>query len=221
VSIFDTVPNSWYATTVAIKTLRGVTPDGTSSWFTWVPKKKGMHHLYAFIQTSRGTTPLGDVVVKVRRAPGDLNEDGRVDRHDLNMLQRDLKKTVAESACGEECDLDGDGKITQKDADLMTQLCESQSCAFATAEYVGGPSPAEPDLREIRQSEKAAIADFAARNPQDAQLLSDLDAQPKEAQLYETERKRKESLRTIRYYYRGQPVTTGSYAQQTTAIANR
>ena len=43
--------------TFAIKTVHGLTPDGTSAWFTWTPKKKGLHHLYAVIQNTTGTTP--------------------------------------------------------------------------------------------------------------------------------------------------------------------
>ena len=88
VSIFDGKPGRRNSQTIAIRTLRGVSPDGTFSWFTWTPKKKGLHHLYAVIQNTDGVTPLGDLIVRVRRAPGDLNEDGRVDRHDLNMLER-------------------------------------------------------------------------------------------------------------------------------------
>jgi hypothetical protein len=90
VSIFDGEPSR--GNTIAIRTLRGVSPDGTYLWFTWTPKEKGLHHLYAVFQNTTGTTPLGDLIVRVRRAPGDLNEDGRVDRHDLNMLNRDLKR---------------------------------------------------------------------------------------------------------------------------------
>jgi hypothetical protein len=86
VSVFDGTPGGRHTKTLSIKTLHGVTPDGNSTWFTWTPTKKGLHHLYAVTQNSTGATPLGDVLIRVRRAPGDLNEDGRVDRHDLNML---------------------------------------------------------------------------------------------------------------------------------------
>jgi hypothetical protein len=218
VSIFDGKPGSRNTTTIAIKTVRGVTPDGTSTWFSWAPTEKGQHHLYAVIQNTTGTTPLGDVVVNVRRAPGDLNGDGRVDRHDLNMLNRDLGKAVAQSACGEECDLDGDGTITAKDMQLMSGLCDATDCRFNSVEYVGGESPEEPNMREVRKAEQAAIAELAARNPQDAQLSSEVDSQPKESQLYQTELQRKQSLRSIQYFYRGKPVTTGPFAQQSTSF---
>jgi hypothetical protein len=214
VSIFDGEPGKKKTTTVAIKTVHGVGPDGTSTWFTWTPKTKGPHHLYAVIQNTTGTTPLGDLLIHVRRAPGDLNGDGRVDRHDLNMLNRDLGKPTAASACGENCDLDGDGKVTEKDMQLMSGLCDATDCAFSHMEYVGGKSPEEPDKREVRKSESAAIVESA-------QLLSEDDSQSKESQLYETERQRKESLRSIRYYYRGKPVTAGPFAQQATALAKR
>ncbi len=220
VSIFDGKPGRRNSKTIAIRTLRGVSPDGTSAWFTWTPKNKGLHHLYAVIQNTTGTTPLGDVVVNVRRAPGDLNEDGRVDRHDLNMLNRDLKKAVAGSACGEECDLDGDGKITQKDADLMSQLCDSESCAFEHPEYVGGASPHEPDMREVRKADDTARANFLAAHAEDTETVSNAD-QVTAAQLYQPEVQRKQGLRSIQYWYKGKQVTSGLFAQQTTAIAKR
>lgn len=220
VFIFDGRPGRPRTKTIAIRTIRGVSPEGTSSWFTWTPKKKGLHHLYAVIQNTTGTTPLGDVIVRVRRAPGDLNGDGRVDRHDLNMLQRDLNKAVAESACGDECDLDGNGKITQKDADLMALLCDSQACAFARAEYVGGASPAEPDMRVVRSTDDADNAAFLAANPQDREAMRSA-TNIAGAQTYKTELQRKQSLRGIQYMYKGKPVTSGSYAQQSSAIAKR
>lgn len=211
VSIFDGKPDARNSTTIAAKTVHGVSPDGTSTWFTWTPRKKGPHHLYAVIHKATGITPLGEVVVNVRRAPGDLNEDGRVDRHDLNMLTRDLNKTVAARACGEECDLDGDGKITQKDADLMAQLCDSESCAFATMEYVGGPSSAEPDMRALRSEEDAASAAFLTAHPEDKELMSSSD-QATGIQLYRAELQRKQSVRGIHYWYKGKPVTSGPFA---------
>jgi hypothetical protein len=213
VSIFDGKPGARKTKTIAIKTLHGVNPDGTSSWFTWTPNKKGPHHLYAVIQNPTGTTSLGDVVIYVRRAPGDLNGDGRVDRHDLNMLNRDLGQEVAGSACGETCDLDGDGKVTDKDMQLMSALCDAADCAFGHIEYVGGKSPEEPDVREVRKSENTATA-------ANAELLSDLDS-AKESELYKAELQRKESLRSIRYYYRGKPVTAGPFAQPAPALAER
>ncbi len=218
VSIYDGKPGR-KAKTLAIKTLHGVTPDGTSSWFDWTPTKKGPHHLYAIIRNTDGVTPLGDVVVHVRRAPGDLNGDGRVDRHDLNMLNRDIGKTVAESACGEECDFDGDGKITQEDARLMAQVCDSQDCAFAKAEYVGGASPFEPDMRMIRDADNAAIASYKASNPDDVRAADSALPQVASPVLYKTERERKQGLRSIRYYYKGKPVATGPFAQSQVAIA--
>jgi hypothetical protein len=194
------------------KTLHGVTPDGTSSWFSWTPTKKGPHHLYAVIRSSRGDTPLGDVVIRVRRAPGDLNEDGRVDRHDLNMLQRDLGKRAERSACGDECDLDGDGMITQKDADLMAHLCDSRDCAFARTEYVGGASPLEPDMRSVRNGDEAESTAFLAEQPKDTDILS-ASSNAETSALYTAELERKQALRNIHYYYKGKPVTKGPFAQ--------
>jgi hypothetical protein len=220
VSVFDGKPGAPKSTTIAIKTLHGVTPQGTSAWFDWTPKKKGPHHLYAVIQNTAGIKPLGDVVIHVRRAPGDLNEDGRVDRHDLIMLERDLHKTVAESACGEECDLDGDGKITQKDVELMAGLCNARDCAFARMEYVGGASPSEPDMRATRSADDASTAAFLAANPGDKEATSSADHIPT-TQLYVAELQRKQSLRSIQYYYHGKPVTQGPFAQGNAVVAKR
>jgi hypothetical protein len=47
---------------------------------------------------------------------GDYDGDCDVDRDDLNILMLDRNKSVAESACGARCDLDGDGVITVIDA---------------------------------------------------------------------------------------------------------
>jgi hypothetical protein len=209
VSIYDGKPGARNTKTIAIKTVQGVTPDGTSSWFSWTPKKKGSHHLYAVIQNTSGPTSLGDVVIYVRRAPGDLNGDGRVDRHDMNMLNRDLGKRVADSDCGESCDLDGDGKITAKDLDLMSQACDSADCSFRSIEYVGGAASAEePEMRGVRQREEASLAAFR----QSAGEVG--DAESSEAQLFQAERQRKQSLRSVKYYYRGKPVTQGPFAKR-------
>jgi hypothetical protein len=210
VTIFDGKPGGHKTKTIASKTLLGMHPDGSSAWFNWTPTAMGSHHLYAVIQNTNGTQPLGDLIVQVRRAPGDLNEDGRVDRHDLNMLSRDIGKTVDESACGVECDLDADGAITQKDADLMSQLCDSQDCAFARAEYVGGVSPHEPDMRAVRSADDTARSAFLAAHREDEEALSSASAPVSE--LYQAELQRKQGLRSIRYYYKGKPVTSGSFA---------
>lgn len=223
VSVFDGKPGARNTKTIAIKTLQGMTPDGTSSWLTWIPRTKGLHHLYAVTHNTTGVTPLGDLAIYVRRAPGDLNGDGRVDRHDLNVLTRDLGKKVADSACGEACDLDGDGKITAKDLDLMSQACDSADCSFRSIEYVGGMSPDEPDMREVRQTEDAAFSAFHQRAPEIGEVESSEtgEVESSETALFQAERQRKQSLRSIRYYYRGKPVTQGPLAQGSVTAAKR
>ncbi|MBV9265349.1 MAG: hypothetical protein JO061_04190, partial [Acidobacteriaceae bacterium] len=221
VNILDGKPGAKNTRTIAGKTLFGLQPEGSSAWFDWTPLTKGPHHLYAVTLSSNGSRTLGELIVQVRRAPGDLNGEGRVDRHDLSILQRDLGKSVAESACGEECDLDGDGVITQKDANLMAQLCDSPDCAFANIEYLGGvSSPLEPDMRAARSADQGATSAFLADSPEDAKLLGSAKEQVSTAQLYQTELQRKRGLRTVRYYYRGKPVTAGPYAQWLGASAN-
>ena len=123
---------------------------------------------------------------------------------------------MAESACGDECDLDGDGKITQKDVDLMARLCDSQDCAFARAEYVGGASIAEPDMQAVRNADDSAAAAFLNTHPEDREALSSAD-HVTGAQLYKSELERKQRLRSIRYWYKGKPVLSGSFAHAQTA----
>jgi len=94
--------------------------------------------------------------------------------------------------------------ITAKDRELISQLCDSADCTFRFVEYGGnGESQEELDMREIRKSDEAAIAEFMTANPENSELLSNLDSQTKESQLFNLERQRKESLRSIHYYYRG------------------
>ena len=59
---------------------------------------------------------------------GDFDNDGDVDLDDLNILLADRDKTVADSACGLSCDLDGDYRITGRDAEQLTRLCAEKQC---------------------------------------------------------------------------------------------
>jgi len=94
--------------------------------------------------------------------------------------------------------------ITAKDRELISQLCDSAGCTFRFVEYGGnGESQEALDMREVRKSDEAAIAEFMTANPENSELLSNLDSQTKESQLFNLERQRKESLRSIHYYYRG------------------
>jgi hypothetical protein len=102
----------------------------------------------------------------------------------------------------------------------MTQLCDSQSCAFATTEYVGGTSPSEPDMHEIRKADNVATTAFMAANPEDKETMSSADDVPG-PQRYQEELQRKQGLRSIQYWYKGKPVTSGPLAKQTTALAKR
>ena len=61
--------------------------------------------------------------------PGDIDNDGDVDRDDLNILLLDRNKSVADSSCGSACDLDGDGVITALDARKLVLLCTRPRCA--------------------------------------------------------------------------------------------
>ena len=56
---------------------------------------------------------------------GDLDNDCNVDRDDLNILMADRNKPVADSSCGNACDLDCDGMITVLDARKTDSLLHS------------------------------------------------------------------------------------------------
>ena len=88
-------------------------------------------------------------------------------------LERDLGKSVAESACGTAlCDIDGDGQITETDSLLMSNLCDSLGCAFDKAEYMGGGgSPLEPDMRSQRAAD-LAVAPRGCRHPEAQGVLN-------------------------------------------------
>jgi hypothetical protein len=59
---------------------------------------------------------------------GDLNGDRVVDRDDLKILRGSLYRPVDQSACGPQCDVDGNGKITVHDAVTLVRLCTEPLC---------------------------------------------------------------------------------------------
>jgi hypothetical protein len=59
---------------------------------------------------------------------GDLNGDRMVDRDDLKILRGSLYRPVDQSACGAQCDVDGNGKITAHDAVTLVRLCTEPLC---------------------------------------------------------------------------------------------
>ncbi len=61
---------------------------------------------------------------------GDIDGDCNVDRDDLMILLAERNKPVGDSACGEACDLDGDGMITVLDARRLVLLCTLPRCAI-------------------------------------------------------------------------------------------
>lgn len=67
--------------------------------------------------------------LELGKLPGDLDGDGDVDRDDVAILLVDRNKTVKASACGAQCDLDGDGMITTLDARQLTLQCTRPGCA--------------------------------------------------------------------------------------------
>jgi hypothetical protein len=59
----------------------------------------------------------------------DFDGDGDIDLDDINILLADLNRAVKDSACGVQCDLDKDGKITALDARLLVLRCTRPGCA--------------------------------------------------------------------------------------------
>jgi hypothetical protein len=95
---------------------------------------------------------------------------------------------------------------------MMAKLCDSSDCSFAETEYVGGQSPAEPDMRAVRGADATAAATFLAANPEDKEATNSVE-EIAAGQPYQAELQRKQSLRSIQYYYRGKPVTQGPLAR--------
>lgn len=60
---------------------------------------------------------------------GDLDGDGDVDQNDINILLMDRNKSIADSVCGNRCDLDEDGAITSLDARKLSLMCTRARCA--------------------------------------------------------------------------------------------
>ena len=65
--------------------------------------------------------------------PGDVDGDGDVDNADKRIVQNDLGRRVAQSACGAICDLNGDGRITGRDVSQLVQNCTTHACQENTA----------------------------------------------------------------------------------------
>jgi hypothetical protein len=78
---------------------------------------------------SATATPTATATSTPARPLGDYDGDGDCDMDDLNILLADRNKPVSKSACGQPCDLDGDGVITALDARKFTQFCTRPRCA--------------------------------------------------------------------------------------------
>lgn len=79
-----------------------------------------------FVRQANATAVVTNVPATI---PGDLDNDGDVDRDDLSILLQDRNEPVAVSLCGTPCDLDNDGRITGRDARRLTLLCTRSRCA--------------------------------------------------------------------------------------------
>jgi hypothetical protein len=63
------------------------------------------------------------------RIPGDVNGDGVVNLLDFYALLKDLNKRVDVSVCGPACDLDGDERITLRDARQLLRIYSHRGSA--------------------------------------------------------------------------------------------
>ena len=86
------------------------TPDG----------KEDMNGDGAFDPNLGETDPSID-----ERVPGDLDEDGDIDRDDVNLIKANLNKPADTFP---ECDIDGDGTITILDARKLMLMCTCPRC---------------------------------------------------------------------------------------------
>jgi len=59
------------------------------------------------------------------RLSGDLNRDGKIDRADVRIIRRYLRKDLSQCP---ECDMDGDGRITVMDARKIVLRCTYPRC---------------------------------------------------------------------------------------------
>ena len=101
---------------------------GSSAWLTWTPTTIGVHHLYATVldeyAQAASTGQVAELDVNVLGF-GDVNGDGTVNQADVTMLQANVGKSVDTSSCGKACDLDGDGRITALDLNILQQFINS------------------------------------------------------------------------------------------------
>jgi hypothetical protein len=62
------------------------------------------------------------------KLPGDLDEDGDIDRSDLDILFANRNLRIENSSCGESCDLDDNGVINNLDLRKLVLLCTRPRC---------------------------------------------------------------------------------------------
>jgi|LGVF01.1.fsa_nt_gb hypothetical protein len=74
-----------------------------------------------------GTTTLFEIDTSLlpELDPGDLNNDGTVDREDLAIIRNYLRRPASVFP---ECDIDGDGVITVRDGGKLARMCECPCC---------------------------------------------------------------------------------------------
>ena len=60
---------------------------------------------------------------------GDIDGDGDIDQDDINILVKDLNKSVGESRCGNACDIHIDGMISTEDLHKLKEYCTRPNCA--------------------------------------------------------------------------------------------
>jgi len=89
--------------------------------------------LFAEAGSGAGVGQQGTGTVSPEKPPrpafGDIDGDGDIDRDDLNILIKDINKSVGESKCGDVCDIHIDGMINTEDLHKLKEYCTRPDCA--------------------------------------------------------------------------------------------
>jgi hypothetical protein len=140
-------------------TWNGVTGSQSDGSFTFVPAAgfAGQFVLTYIVQDSAGRQDTANLTIDVTLAtlPDDLNGDGNINRADLAIIVGNLGLAGATLAQG---DMNGDGKVTLRDAVLMRNAMSPGSSPVA-------PSPAAITATRSRTNEVDAVMRRVASRP--------------------------------------------------------
>lgn len=148
---------------LAGKLLLGVSPSGSSVYHTFHPSRVGLHRLKLELREQPDDLLRGnntdELTALVFRVPGDLNGDSSVDLHDLDFLRQNRGRPVLLSRCGYPCDLNQDGFISDRDAELLVDLCNDAECAAPA----GSQAVEASTVRALNRLELASLLTLSPR----------------------------------------------------------